>query len=175
MNEIFLSTWGLGLKANPFRAHAYLPLSANKRILSVFELLEQEQDKWLCMLRFVCHAAAYPSRGWRFCSKAQMVRNDHGMKIMHLNSCQWKEAMQVCRMHYPRSQYWWMACWMKPDKLSVGSSSLITGNQHQEKNVWQVNWKWPRTHSGASHASAMCYSLNYYLASDSFIPHGVCG
>ena len=72
------------------------------------------------------------------------------------------------------SENWTTASWIEVDKLSVDSSSLVSF-----KRKWLLVIR--RLKAGLSHiqknrgsTSAMCYSLNYYLASDSFIPHGVC-
>lgn len=78
------------------------------------------------------------------------------------------------------SVHWRTASWMELDKLSVGSSSLVTQHQHKEKpipfDMSTQNWILAYSiKTGAWHVSAMCYSLNYYLASNSFIPHYVCG
>lgn len=68
---------------------------------------------------------------------------------------------------------WRTASRMEVDKLSVGPTSLITQHQYQEKPIpFDMSTQKLESHmfrkTGAWHASAMCYSLNYYLASDSF-------
>lgn len=77
-------------------------------------------------------------------------------------------------MHYPWSlcadeqqvEWNWTNCLLAP-------TSLITQHQRQEKPIpFDMSTQKLESHmfrkTGAWHASAMCYSLNYYLASDSF-------